>query len=747
MKFVKRPVAIFSLSFFVLFCVVVNFNLSSAAPLFAAVMAFVLFLILSFALKDRFRVAARYASLVLAGVVFALAFALLIFKPQTEKYFFLTDGEHTVTGSVTGVMYETENHNCYILECNGADGAEASLNVAFRTGQTYEIGDTVKAKCTFEPVAGSDFVSAEHYYYSKGMTLYADEKYSVRTGETSSFKIFFAKLNLKMYDVLREHLGDDAASLAGAVVLGNRSGITDKASSDLSRLSISHLIAISGMHVSLIWGALLFILRRLRIGRRIAFPILIGAMIFYMFLSGFSPSVVRAATIASAAALVALFGFGHDSVTSLSVCGAAMVLADPYVAYSVAMHLSFAAFIGCISGISVVRKLTPAGKKTASFPLRVGLYIFRTFVFTLSIVMTSLPVTMIYFGSVSLLAPLSNLIFIPLFSLVLYGGWLVLIFSPVPFISDALAFVAGKISSGVLWTVDKSASVKGATVSLKYPFSPYVALALSVLVIVIALSRKKKTLFAALSAIALCVAFYGAGAAVFESTRHDATVIRAGNTYGEEICVVSGGKTLICDFSNGASSPFRSAESALEGERITNVDAYMITKCTARQIAAVKRAYETERIGTVYIVTKNADADAYREIAEYLDSNGIEMIEVAGSGDTFEFGNTEILFSVNPVIPSKSDSAAAMKITCGDESVAYLEPGLSELHPSAISDVGQVDSVILGSNGSNSKKSYVSPRDFGDCRIVAFSDGEDLSGFTHKSVYDIYSTVVLNIDQ
>ena len=139
--------------------------------------------------------------------------------------------------------------------------------------------------------------------------------------------------------------------------------------------------------------------------------------------------------------------------------------------------------------MSVIKKLK-LDKKGGSVPKRAGLFVLKTFVFTLTIVFTSLPVTALYFGSISALAPISNLIFIPAFSLILYFGWIVLILSPVPGVITAVSFAADKYISAVLWVLDKVASFDAA-ISLRYPFSPYILLLLSGAVIAASLAGKK----------------------------------------------------------------------------------------------------------------------------------------------------------------------------------------------------------------------------------------------------------------
>lgn len=509
MSFVKRPVAVFSMSFFVLFCVIMNSGASHAA-VFSAVFG-ALFLILfavSFFAKNRPRVVLRYAALVLAGIFAAASFAAFIVIPNERKYDYLTSGSHKIAGAVEEELWSGKRFRCYLTRVDEVDGEDASFKAAVVSDHELYAGDAVEASVTFELLDTDGDADSSNYYRSRGVSLVASAKYAVRTGEDSSVTSYFRRLNEKFCLTLHENLSEDSAGIACAVLLGNRSGVSDGIKAGLSNIGISHLIAISGMHVSFISLALVFILRRFRVGKRKISICVIAAMIFYMFLTGFSPSVVRAGVLCCILSALSLAGVSYDGVTALSVCGAGMVLINPPFAYSAAMQLSFSACVGCFAGAAILKKLGLSdSRKKYVLPVRALRFIAKSVIFTTAIIIVSLPVTFLYYDRVSILAPIANIVMIPAFSLILYLAAISIVLSPVGFISVA----ADKYISAVLCAVKRASSLGGATVSLSYPFSPYLIFLAGAAVIAFALGKGKIEKIALIT-LASCIALYALGA-------------------------------------------------------------------------------------------------------------------------------------------------------------------------------------------------------------------------------------------
>ena len=137
--------------------------------------------------------------------------------------------------------------------------------------------------------------------------------------------------------------GDTAAFLT-AILTGDKSGISEEASTALAEAGLYHILAVSGMHCAYLLGMVTFLTGSHR--RCLQASIAIPLLLFYMLLTGGSPSVVRACVMLIFVLTAPLFRRESDMATSMSVALALILLQNPFAAASLSLQLSFAAISG-----------------------------------------------------------------------------------------------------------------------------------------------------------------------------------------------------------------------------------------------------------------------------------------------------------------------------------------------------------------------------------------------------------------
>ena len=737
MKFVKRPVAVFAMSFFVLFCVFACIErLRSAVTVSVSGTLFLIFFALSFVKHPSRRVLARYVCIVFAGALAASAYATLYFSSLTSKYIYLEDTERELTGTVGDVLWDSGYSKCYSLDVENAGDKEISVRVALITERALSVGDVVRFEAQLLSVENNGSFDSVRYYLSRGITLTATADEVIKIGESDSIKLAPAKLREKFSGILRASMGEESSSVASAVLLGNRRGLSDGVKYAFSKLGVSHLVAISGMHVSFVCGALFFILRRFGIGRRFASVVAIPAVVFYMFLTGLSPSVVRASLIACAMMAMMLLLRTYDGMTVLSLCGAAMVIVDPTVALDVSMQLSFCAYIGCVAGASVIKQSKNLNPERGDPQIkRIACAAARPVVFTCVIVLASLPVTLLYFDSVSLVSPLSNLLFIPAFSVVLYLSALVLILSPVPYVSAAYAFIADKFIGFVLWMVRGLSRVRGTLLSLRYPHAAIFAVLICVFIFAAVLGSRRLRRTGVIG-LAASIVLFSVGVVTYEASRPALSVIRAGDALRDAICIVSGGESIVCDFSSGGTSSYSDGAAALSDVCIPEPGYYLMTRCDAAGARQLKETLEVSDFKAVFISAEGADPDVLTSVREILGEYGVASFEVGSSPDCIAIGETEIF-----VCTSVASSYASLEVRKGDNCIKYYPYGFLVTDPyGAAAEEGDV--VIIGAVGKG--KTGDLRANFVNCKIYSFAG--ELPGIDGVEEISPYSSVTLNCD-
>lgn len=582
MDFVKRPVAVLTLAFFVSFCAAASFPvLSGRAALALSCAAFFVFLFAALffhaaskrrganknaaksgAEKENFkenskevseenptensaepangrrcpteilcrlRTASSYGALAFCGIFLALVFFTSRFPlEETVKY---SGKSAYLEYTVTGVVYESKYSQSYIARVESANGERADFKIIFESPIKLDVGDRAKSVVRlFEPISADGF-DEKRYALSKGAALNgaADSVVICEKGG-EGFDVTLYKMRERLSSALTRNMSSDAGALVKAVFLGDRSGLATDTKDKFAIAGISHLIAISGMHVSFLCAAVGAVLWKMRLGKKQIAVFNIFLVLFYMALTGFSASVVRAALILCASSIVMLSKISYDGATALGVCGTLMLLANPFFAYDVGAALSFSAYAGCIAAGNLLRQGSKRrrgaelrdGKRKNKFSAALtGFFgkIISSLIFTCVIIIFTLPVTWLYYDSVSVMSPVSNLLFIPLFSVIMYLSMLLTVLIPFPHVFSAVSFAADKFVLFVLRAADFFASSDKAAVPLGYDFAPYIIIAAAACCVGMCTVRKRKAAAVFAAGLVLCVGAYAVGMLVCEAPK------------------------------------------------------------------------------------------------------------------------------------------------------------------------------------------------------------------------------------
>ena len=299
------------------------------------------------------------------------------------------------------------------------------------------------------------------YYTSQGifLRLYGDEIVSVEPGGAGDLRYLPQRAAHWLKETADGLYEQRTAGFIKALLTGERDGLDQQSSTDLSEAGLTHITAVSGLHCTFLIGLLgVLVFRRQKLTVALAYP----ALLFYMVMAGCTPSVVRSCVMLGLMLLAPLFGREGDTPTSLSAALLVILLANPIAIASVSLQLSFAAVAGLLGPGQKIReavnKRRPKMRKT-------GKALWGFFTGTLSaslgVMLLTAPLSAVYFGSLSLISPVANLLVLwiapVLFACALMGTVLcgiLPVLAPLAVIPDLLARY-------VLWVAGLLAKVPG----------------------------------------------------------------------------------------------------------------------------------------------------------------------------------------------------------------------------------------------------------------------------------------------
>ena len=404
---------------------------------------------------------------------------------------------------------------------------------------------------------------------------------------------YAARLKHSLTEILQSCFPEDVSAFAKALLLGDRTGIDYETDTAFKLSGISHVIAVSGLHVSI-----LFTLVNMLCFKRRGLVALLGipTLLLFAAVTGFSPSVTRACIMQILMILAMLFGREYDGPTELAFSCLVMLTVNPLTVTSVSFQLS----VGCMIGIFLfhrkivdylAEKVAKHGKRRF---LRFKRWAINSVSVTLSATVLTTPLVALYFGAVSLVGVLTNLLTLWVITFIFYGLMLVCLLSAVSY--AAASFAASIIAWPIRYVLAVSGSLAALPLSAVYTASIYTVAWLVFCYLLLAafllMRRRRPALLACCAVTGLCIAL---AASWFEPMTDNCrmTVLDVGQ--GQCILLQSEGKTYLVDC--GGSDEEEAADAAAErllSQGIFRLDGVILTHFDADHSGGMK--YLLERI-------------------------------------------------------------------------------------------------------------------------------------------------------
>lgn len=251
-----------------------------------------------------------------------------------------------------------------VLRVEQVDGEAADFRIRCAALPKCQAGERVRGKFTLEAPPEANRLDL----YGDGVPLTGEllrDETLERLGESSSFRARTARLQRRLSGALRRGMAHDPAGVLAAMVVGDRSHLSSALRTAYRGAGLSHVLVVSGMHVSILCGSFLEHLptagRRRKLLRRYAHrraKALLGAgmAVLMVGVTGSTPSVLRAGVAVWVSAVGIWVCGPADALTSLGVAGVWMTLGNSYAVCDMGFELSFAAVVGTLAGAELARR-------------------------------------------------------------------------------------------------------------------------------------------------------------------------------------------------------------------------------------------------------------------------------------------------------------------------------------------------------------------------------------------------------
>lgn len=427
-----------------------------------------------------------------------------------------------------------------VLTVRALDGEAISpFRAEVRGLPEVEIGDVVELPLKFYSLGGGTTASING---AKGRHIGARAAGEPqRVGEDLTPLGRFRLLRYAAGDNIREKLPARLASVMAAMAVGDRRTVSEGTSEAYRMAGLSHLLVVSGLHLSILAALVYGLFQTLLHRRRLAAGTAIAATLFFMALTGFTPSILRSGLGALLVLLGPLLGRKADLLTSLGLAALVLCLQNPYAAADAGLLLSFSATLGAVGGGRLWTRLM-RGRNGGGLPARFGRKVAQLALVSVAVTLATLPVIIWISGGVALLTVPMNVLAVPLLAPIVVCGLLLALpgAGPLLLITRPATLVGG----GLLVVLEKLTDFAAAHPALYLPVGGLFGLAVVLLVyglvfLAIKTRRRKSYLIGAAALMALALGLHLAlGAGTVRLTV-------AGSGAGSSLVVTKDGQALV----------------------------------------------------------------------------------------------------------------------------------------------------------------------------------------------------------
>lgn len=412
----------------------------AAAALFKSVLAVLAtVLVIAFLFKTIFRF--NLKSIIFMLIAFGLAFSCyntydrLIYK-EIINY---NEQEISYSGTVTDFNDYSEDKSVYHLK-GKINGLKNAGIILYSDTLNCEIGDNLKFKCIAKTPKNNYLFNSNDYYKSKGIYLQADSPENIEIINNNGFSLQKSLFDFreKVCSLIDSNISSYESGMMKGMLFGDKTDLEQSDMTMLYRVGIGHVTAVSGLHLVLFGTLISFVLKRLKTSKVFEFILTEIFMVLFAVCCGMSPSIMRAFVMMTLINSAPLFFRRTDPLNSICIAIVLLTISNPFIILNQSFLLSVSGALGAgVFGPYMTRSMK--GNKFK-----------KDILYLLCVSIAVTPMSVICFGELSIISPITNLVITPICMAALF---LIMIGSLLIFLKPVILFkISGVICHIVLRT-------------------------------------------------------------------------------------------------------------------------------------------------------------------------------------------------------------------------------------------------------------------------------------------------------
>lgn len=544
-----------------------------------------------------------------AGIVWYTSYVSVFVEPAEA----LVGEEHTVTLRVTESPQVFDRWTRAYVKLEQEGYPSAKLVLYDYDGYLPELnpGDLISLDVKF--VSAMELYEEQtDIYTSRGILIRAYAKSAPELADRGWRSMLYAPalISKEISQVIDRIFPEDVRGFVKALLVGDTTELNEDLvlCNALSVSGIRHVVSVSGMHLSFLYGVISALAGRKRV-TKFGIP----AILFYMLITGCTASVVRAAVMLIMVMIAPVFGREADDITSLSAALLILLLVNPMSISGAGLQLSFGAMTGIVLVTPRVHNwLSLLWKKPQKHGKKLRSFIISNISSSVGALVLTTPLTAAHFGMISLIAPVANMICLWVVSIAFIAGWASVIMGMLFTTAGELAALRAAwpsryiMFSGKLLATLPYAAVYTINDSLKW----WLALSYCGIGYCCISRRKSKYRAAVIVCISLLSLLVSVGYRVYHASI-ESNIIAVDVGQGQSIIAMSEGATIVIDCGGGAkmtNAGDRVAE-LLETYGCRNIDILALTHLHEDHVNGVAQLMSRIKVSVLYMPRDVEDPD------------------------------------------------------------------------------------------------------------------------------------------
>lgn len=599
----KRPFAVIGIS--ALTAAILAVMASTAVHIFLMAACLAVFVVFTVAKKkEAFKssVPAALITVLLALLAYNIAYGV-----KVAPYLALDNTRAEITAAIRN--YPVSEYGKYYYELNVEelyiDGEKISM-AGFKTRMSSNVtlggqpGDRIKTTVTFYTYDSKEGYSSGANYNSKGIVLgcYQERNagFALGKAEKISIRASFLRLRNNLTAQLGKLFSEEYGGFISTVALGDKSALSPETENAFRKTGVSHILVVSGFHMAMVAGFIYLFLKNLKIPGWIKHGVTILLIIAYMLLTGLSVSVLRSGLMITFLLLSRLAGSRADSLNSLGISITVMFIMNPLIGGDIGYLMSVFATLGIIVFSKPIEDflMKPFNNKSSIKRLVSAISV------GMGAVVPLLPIQILMFGEISLLAPfLTLLLSLPVTALI-YLSFVLLFcsyFTPLAFAVKMMSVICGGIIRLITAVTGFFASFNFLTVDTSESY--WVIPTGGILCICAVLFIRKSGGGTKALALLLSLSLIFTSFALNYIRYKDAVIVAIPNCSGDSsVVLMKNGSAAVLSIGCYNES---AVTDVLERNGIKRVEAVIISKSSGNSVNALKNLSDQYQIENLYV--------------------------------------------------------------------------------------------------------------------------------------------------